>query len=823
MTNEDISLATQRLSTGYRINQASDDSSGLQISERLTSQIIGTQTSSNNIEQGISMINTIDSGLQTIQEVLVRTRELLIQANNGTNSEVDVLAIKQEITQNLNTIDQLVNSTFFNGMQVLNSSSLTSGGAIISNTFESTDTSVANVDQLFSNTNWQKTLTVDQLASTMEISSSSVTDINSSLGLNGQFEINNTVINIDSLMTLSDIKDTINSKNVGVIASIDSNKLVLAASNTGISNNFTLEDITRDNNTVTSTNSAVADITNTLESEQEWSHMVEVQQLSQKMEISSKSYTDTTSALGIQGKFSINGKIVSVLSGHSLSDIKDMINSMNAGVTASIDTTKKLHIVSNTEGEAGNFTFDDLTFRDDFSDPATLAENWTNPTGTGNWTVNSDQLLELSSGDWSSRKFLVANGTETYTGARIASAEFKMTSAGSFQHTGISLNYIDPNNRAYAYVREGTKELVLGKVVNGAAVSQTINLSNTFTANTTYKISIETDGIGTYTAKVYDSNGNLLGTNTKSGWNDIASKQGSSGFVTIGGSAAFGDFVAAPTTAEPDSILQSLGVSTSLGKPANLITEGQDAIYTIDGVSYTTSTNQIELKDEFDNLEATVNLNAAGTTTISNTKTDAILENLGVISNTGAIINVIQEGKNAVYSIDGTSFQSGKNDNINIGVGTVDLASTGTTTIQNSVVMDPSITTEEPSKINIHNDWKSDNATQLTLAQISVEGLNLNSLYNSLSGGISLVDEALNNILGERARFGAEKNRLNFNLQNLKINNINLQEARKRIEESDFSTEVSNLLKGEVKQNVLRQMYKISYQQQKDMLNLLNG
>ena len=79
----------QRLSTGLRINTASDDAAGLAISERLRKQITGLDQASRNANDGISLVQTAEGALNETGNILIRMRELALQANNGTVSASD--------------------------------------------------------------------------------------------------------------------------------------------------------------------------------------------------------------------------------------------------------------------------------------------------------------------------------------------------------------------------------------------------------------------------------------------------------------------------------------------------------------------------------------------------------------------------------------------------------------------------------------------------------------------------------------------------------------------------------------------------------------
>lgn len=116
---EKLTAYTNKLSTGKRINSASDDSSGLQISTRLTAQSKGNSQSIRNIQDGISLLQTTDGSLATIQDMLQRVRELSVQGKNGTYSDEQKVNIENEIKHILDGIDGITKTTNFNGIPLL--------------------------------------------------------------------------------------------------------------------------------------------------------------------------------------------------------------------------------------------------------------------------------------------------------------------------------------------------------------------------------------------------------------------------------------------------------------------------------------------------------------------------------------------------------------------------------------------------------------------------------------------------------------------------------------------------------------------------------
>lgn len=130
--NSTKSLA--KLSSGLRINGASDDAAGLAISEKMRAQIRGLDQSTRNAQDGISMVQTAEGALNETHSILQRVRELADQSANGTNTADDRTAMQTEVTQLTSEIDRIGNDTEFNTKKLLNGSLQSSGGVIGANT-----------------------------------------------------------------------------------------------------------------------------------------------------------------------------------------------------------------------------------------------------------------------------------------------------------------------------------------------------------------------------------------------------------------------------------------------------------------------------------------------------------------------------------------------------------------------------------------------------------------------------------------------------------------------------------------------------------------
>ena len=111
--------ASEKLSSGYRINRAGDDAAGLSISEKMRSQIRGLNKASTNAQDGVSLIQTAEGALNEAHAILQRMNELATQAANDTNTTVDRDAIQAEINQLTSEIDRISSTTQFNTMNLL--------------------------------------------------------------------------------------------------------------------------------------------------------------------------------------------------------------------------------------------------------------------------------------------------------------------------------------------------------------------------------------------------------------------------------------------------------------------------------------------------------------------------------------------------------------------------------------------------------------------------------------------------------------------------------------------------------------------------------
>ena len=117
-----LATSLERLSTGSRINSAKDDAAGLQIANRLTSQINGLGVAVRNANDGISLAQTAEGAMQQSTNILQRMRDLSLQSANGSNSTTERQALSQEVGQLKEELDRIASTTTFGGRSLLDGS-----------------------------------------------------------------------------------------------------------------------------------------------------------------------------------------------------------------------------------------------------------------------------------------------------------------------------------------------------------------------------------------------------------------------------------------------------------------------------------------------------------------------------------------------------------------------------------------------------------------------------------------------------------------------------------------------------------------------------
>ncbi len=126
-----LNTSLERLSSGLRINRASDDAAGLYIAEGLRSQAKGSAVAQRNAQDGISMVQTAEGALVEVGNMLQRMRELAVQAANGTNTDTNRTELDKERAQLTSQIESIATQTNFNGLYMLNAAGVGYGNVTL--------------------------------------------------------------------------------------------------------------------------------------------------------------------------------------------------------------------------------------------------------------------------------------------------------------------------------------------------------------------------------------------------------------------------------------------------------------------------------------------------------------------------------------------------------------------------------------------------------------------------------------------------------------------------------------------------------------------
>ena len=145
-STEGLTTSMQRLSSGLRINSAKDDAAGMQISNRLTSQVNGLTVAVRNANDGISMAQTAEGALQESTNILQRMRDLAIQSANGTYSDGDRAALQEEVVQLQRELDRIAATTTFGDRKLLDGSFGTEAFQVGAKSFETINVSIGSFE-----------------------------------------------------------------------------------------------------------------------------------------------------------------------------------------------------------------------------------------------------------------------------------------------------------------------------------------------------------------------------------------------------------------------------------------------------------------------------------------------------------------------------------------------------------------------------------------------------------------------------------------------------------------------------------------------------
>ena len=186
-TTEKLQASFRRLSTGLRIASAADDAAGLAISERFRAQIRSTNQAVRNSQDGISLTQTGEGALNEVSSILIRLRELSIQAANATVSDQDKNTLQQEFGDLINEINRIARSTTFNGVNLLDGSATSLSFQVGTGTIAGVDTIQVPTSNVLATTLGLATLNIGSAGDTSLAITAIDTAVNTVSGIRGSF------------------------------------------------------------------------------------------------------------------------------------------------------------------------------------------------------------------------------------------------------------------------------------------------------------------------------------------------------------------------------------------------------------------------------------------------------------------------------------------------------------------------------------------------------------------------------------------------------------------------------------------------------------
>ena len=193
--------ATEKLSSGYRINRAGDDAAGLSISEKMRSQIRGLNKASDNAQDGISAIQVAEGALNETHSILQRMNELATQAANDTNTTIDRNAIQAEMDALTSEIDRIRSTTQFNTQNLLDGDFKNKNLQIGALKGQNIAISVSNMDSSAIGVNNLKVSSFDSAGSAMTKIQSAIDIVSTQRSALGalQNRLEHTIANLDNV------------------------------------------------------------------------------------------------------------------------------------------------------------------------------------------------------------------------------------------------------------------------------------------------------------------------------------------------------------------------------------------------------------------------------------------------------------------------------------------------------------------------------------------------------------------------------------------------------------------------------------------------
>jgi len=766
-----LDQASERLSSGQRINTAADDAAGLSISNRMTSQIKGLDQAVRNANDGISLIQTAEGALDESTNILQRMRELAVQSSNGIYSDADRSTLDAEVQQLVSELDRIAETTSFNGQTILDGSQGTVELQVGSEAGETISFEIAAVDS--------STLGLGSTSSDL-----SGSDIAASLSLDdGDVLINDQSISSfssttgatnESLQTLiDDINTNINGVTAsgyntveastvgdGVLTGGDTFDITVHAIDGGADVTYSVTDTNNLDEMVAAINEKTGGAVSAAINDE--GRLTLSNNTGAAMTITDDTTSDTASG-GLDGVFqgalalsSDDGSAITVTKGANGTD-QDLENLGFRQISAAGEVTgEELSAVEQTTA----LNVNDLTVNGvaiaatNATDGHNLSNKVDNINAVQDQTGVTASIVAEESFDIDlSQSFATVTATTTSDAAAIAAA-----GAGG----GLLLNGVD----------------ISANVATGSAADGVEGIAaelNSVSAATGVSASVNSDGLLELV-----SDGNINFTET---------------------GAALAADLGAGIAATAASTNGGLGADSG-----SLIINGFEV-------------EDIDL-DSIDNAVSEINAASA------NTGVTATLDGNGEIQFSGTSQITIQAGTEngqGTAKALGITFDT---NSISTGDGATGTEGADSITLEARIHLD----SEDDAPISLELTDNGATATGLSNLNTDLSSTVTGSALSSISVGtaagaqeaINSIDTAIETINSTRSELGAINNRLDFTVSNLANVSENASAARSRIVDADFAAETAALSRSQVLQQASQAMLAQANARPQQVLSLLN-
>ena len=756
-----LAQSVQRLSSGLRINSAKDDAAGLAISQNMQSQINGTNQSINNLADATNLLQTADSSLSTVQDMLLRMKQLAVQGYDGSLSNVQKAAIVTQMQDLNNEINATAQRTAFNGINLL-----TSGSSVDQvNSDLKTGATLVNTQVAVSTTSGTLGFYSTAGAGTGGLADGASTGIGA---VASTFKIN-----IDPAMqnqTPGTYTLTSNGANLTLTGTING----LSSSQTVVVGN------------VDGGNQGGPGVVNYRQNLNFSNFGINIDTFS------------TVSAGTVEQGQTIAAALVTKGTSNNISTI------VVAGKTASISDVR----LSGTAPGTYSMTYDNLGAIGSLGMPATLATgNATTAGYTAYVTVNDSTASSTGAGGSMKATFDASgNVTATAVGANAGSLYkagdvLTTTAAGAVGTTAVAV---------FSFTSLATGETLsvggMTLTATGAATATNIatalsggaltNVTKTGSIDASYTATLT--GGGTTLTLTGGSNvvGNAIQVGGTAAAKATGAYTGSFGFTnaltginvsTLGTESTNTNLLTLSGTVNGVATKQSVALAQNSANNTETINFGSF------GVSFDVRSNQTQTADDIG--FALANINSASST----------------YGNTGVYVPgqiVVSQGNNS-----NLQFQSGANSSAFIGINTLNIQTgvTGTTAGTAGAMM------------TLGTAVTGTNSTGSAVGTLGAMTVNntVSDWQTAFQSAAAAVDKAVDYISTQRATYGSQMNRLSYISQNLQAQSTNLQASRSSITDTNFASETANLTKGQIMQQAATAMLAQANQMPNVILSLL--